>query len=440
MKTIKNNLMLSLFDYMLKVSACYMAAYLFYYLVLSRLTSYKSNRFYLLFTALLAFVIPLLNPDAFIQPQTISGSSFINRIPAFNLATAQEYIPAENAVNIFFITGAIFIAGVAVCLARFIIQFYSFKKITSKASFINAFFGVKLYQLDMDIMPFSFGNAIYVNRQRHSPEELTDIIKHESVHVHQQHTIDVLIAEVVCILNWYNPFAWLMKKAIKQNLEFLADDTVLQEGADKKSYQYLLLKVTGYSPLRIVSSFKLSSLKQRIYMMNKTRTSKKHLLKLLLMMPLITFMMFAFRSPDTAAFNIITDTQQETFMLSELSYNIADANIDKLVKNAQDKSLLQPGKGFSITIIKNERDRLRLLLEQNGYSNIGSNAISFLIDSTLTNNRFAIQVNIDLKRKESSYNNSKKQLNNIISGKRTLHPGQYSDRIPANNRQHDNNI
>jgi len=439
LKTIKNKLMLSLFDYMLKVSACYMAAYLFYRLVLSRLTSYKSNRFYLLFTALLAFVIPLLKPDMFMQPQTISDSQFINRIPAFSLRTAQEYIPAENSGSISLILAAIFFTGVIICLVKFIVQLYSYKKITSKAGFINAFFGVKLYQLDMDIMPFSFGNAVYVNQQKHSAAELNDIIKHESVHVHQQHTIDVMIAEMICILNWFNPFAWLMKKAIKQNLEFLADDTVLQEGADKKNYQYLLLKVTGYSPVSIASSFKLSLLKQRIYMMNKNKTSQKHLLKLLLMLPLIALIMFAFRNPNTNVSNTIT-MQEETFMLSELSYNIADANIDKLVKNEQDKSLLQPGKPFSITIIKNERDRLRSLLVKNGYSNIGNNAISFLIDSTLSNNRFAVQINIDLKRKESSYNNLNKQVNNITADHRILYTEQNSDRVSATSRQQNSNI
>ncbi len=49
-------------------------------------------------------------------------------------------------------------------------------------------------------------------------------------------------AEVLCILNWYNPFAWLIKKVIRQNLEFIADQKVLQNGLDKKQYQYLLLK------------------------------------------------------------------------------------------------------------------------------------------------------------------------------------------------------
>lgn len=409
--------MITVLDYMLKLSACYAAAYLFYKLVLSKLTSYKSNRFYLLFTSLLAFVFPLIKLDVLMQPETIGRSAIINKIPALNLTqAANEIIPVENSDNISFIITSIFIAGVVICLVHFILQLLSFKKLTAKASLLNTQFGIKLYQLDMDVMPFSFGNAIYLNQQKHTVTELDDIIKHESVHVHQQHTIDVIIAEIICMLNWYNPFAWLIKGAIKQNLEYLADDTVINEGADKKTYQYLLLKVTGYSPLTIASSFKLSSLKQRIYMMNKTKTSQRHLLKLLFVLPIIAFMMVAFRN-DAATHTMQTNINatEDTYMLSELRYNISDISIDQLVKGTQDKSLLQVGKPFTISIIKNERDRLKTLLEKNGYSNINSNAISFLIDSTLTNNKFAIQVNIDLKRRTVALKKSNKQTNNIIA-------------------------
>jgi len=309
--------------------------------------------------------------------------------------------------------------GSIICLAHFIIQLLSFKKVTANAKLVSSVFNIKLYHLERDIMPFSFGNAVYVNQTKHSVSELDDIIKHESVHVHQQHTMDVIFAEIICILNWYNPFVWLMKNAIKQNLEYLADDTVLKYGADKKSYQYLLLKVTGYSPLQIVSSLKISSLKQRIFMMNKTRTSKKHLLKLLLALPIVAFMMLAFRNTNSTVISGESNMQEQSFILSELSYNIPDAKIDMLVKNNNNNSLLQVGKPFSISLIKNERDRLKTLLEKNGYSSISNNAISFLIDSSSVNNRFAVQVNIDLARQKTTTYNSGKQVERSVQIKST---------------------
>jgi len=416
----------------MKISACYVVVYLFYWLVLRRLTNYKCNRFYLLVTAAFAFILPLLRLDLFVSPQMVSQSNFINHIPSFNIDTATNaYIPGGQSSDISFMLVSLFISGVVVCLSYSIMQFISFKKITAKASLINTTQGIRLYHLDIDIMPFSFGKAVYVNHHKHTRAELDDIIKHESVHSNQHHTIDVLIAEVVCMLNWYNPFAWLIKNAIKQNLEFLADDTVIKEGADKKNYQYLLLKVTGYSPLTIASSFKLSSLKQRIYMMNKTRTSQTHLLKLLLVLPLVAVMMLAFRNNDNRTASPISyNTKEEQFMLSELSYNIPDANVDLIVKKAKDASLLQVGKPFTITTIKEERDRLKTLLEKSGYNDINGNAISFLIDSSLVNNSFAVQVNIDLQRKKLSFNNSNKQVNNITANDRSA----YLQSIANDNR------
>lgn len=409
----------TIFEYMIKIAAGYALVYLFYWLVLRRLTNYKSNRFYLLSGSMFAFIIPFLRLDLFIAPKTINTSEVINSIPALNIeAITNISMPGESGNNIPVILMTLFIGGVAVCLLYFIMQLISFKRITSQAGLLQTANGISLYHLDMDIMPFSFGRSVYVNMHRHTPAELDDIIQHESVHAKQNHTVDVILAEIICMLSWYNPFAWLIKHAIRQNLEFLADDTVLKTGADKKSYQYLLLKVTGYSPLNIASSFKLSSLKQRIYMMNKTKTSQRHLLKLLLVLPIIAVMMLAFRNDGKVhVANTINNNEDETFMLSQLSYNIQDTHVDELVKSAKDKSLLQPGKSFSITTIKNERDRLRALLEKNGYSNINSHAITFMLDSTFENNRCAIEINIDLRREELSSNNSGKQTGSIATSK-----------------------
>ena len=186
-----------------------------------------------------------------------------------------------------------------ICAAHFLIQIFSFKKIKSEAKLIDIVDGIKLFHLDMDLIPFSFGNSIYLNKNHHSANELNEILQHESVHVHQKHTIDVMIAEMICIFNWYNPFVWFIKHAIKQNLEFLADDAVIRNGADKKSYQYLLLKVIGHSPLSVATNLNFSSFKKRIYMMNKTKTSKRHLLKFLFVLPVIALVMFAFRDTDS---------------------------------------------------------------------------------------------------------------------------------------------
>src|SRR5215467_4492470 len=104
--------MQTLLDYMIKISACYAVAYLFYWLVLRRLTNYKSNRFYLLFTSLFAFVIPLLRLDLFVSPQTISQSNVINYIPSLHINATNAYTPEIQSFNTSFILVTIFISGI----------------------------------------------------------------------------------------------------------------------------------------------------------------------------------------------------------------------------------------------------------------------------------------------------------------------------------------
>ena len=120
-------------------------------------------------------------------------------------------------------------------------------------------------------------------------------MRHEFIHVKQKHSIDILWGEVLCIVNWFNPFAWLIRNAIRQNLEFIADNKVLEDGIDKKQYQYLLLKVTGNNHYSIANQFNFSSLKKRIAMMNKMRSAQMHLVKFLFILPIVAVMLLAFR-------------------------------------------------------------------------------------------------------------------------------------------------
>ena len=175
---------------------------------------------------------------------------------------------------------------------------------------------MKIYHVDENIIPFSFGNSIFINRHLHSETELQEIIQHEFVHVKQLHSIDILWGEILCLLNWYNPFAWLLKKSIRQNLEFIADNKVLEKGVSKKEYQYLLLKVIGNNQYSIATQFNFSSLKKRIAMMNKLKSTKVHLVRFLFLLPVVVVMLLAFRNKDEKmqqqAYQVTQDIVRDT--------------------------------------------------------------------------------------------------------------------------------
>lgn len=266
--------------------------------MLRRLTFYNWNRWYLLLYTAASFLIPFIDISVLLQRNNLSGAGMVKFIPAMEryAGFGAKQVPAlarqEPVMSWWMI---VFLAGVLIVFTRLMIQLISMYRLRSKASLLIDE-EVKLYQVDEDIAPFSFGNAIFVNRQLHDVEELKKIISHEFVHVRQRHSLDVLWGEMLCMLNWYNPFAWLIRRSIRQNLEFIADNQVLGSGVNKKQYQYLLLKVTGGAQFRIASQFNFSSLKKRIIMMNKVRTAKVHLLRFFFVLPLAAVLLLAFRS------------------------------------------------------------------------------------------------------------------------------------------------
>ncbi len=288
-----------LIPYLLKLSISLSLVYLFYQLLLRRLTFYNNNRWYLLGYSLLSFVIPFINIAPFVENRNFSGAAVIRYIPAIENYTVTagtlQQAARGHTLDSSDIILIVFLAGLFLMLGRLLIQFASLQRIKRKAVVINDADTV-IYQVDENIIPFSFGNAIYVNKNQHSEKELEEIILHEYVHVKQRHTIDILVAEWLCIVNWYNPFAWLIRHAIRQNLEFIADNDVLKSGLDKKTYQYHLLKVVGATQYRIANSFNFSSLKKRIAMMNTLKSAKLHLVRFLFILPLIAVLLVAFRN------------------------------------------------------------------------------------------------------------------------------------------------
>jgi hypothetical protein len=210
---------------------------------------------------------------------------------------------------------------------RLFIQLLSFKRILKKAEFISGN-GIRFYQVNDSIMPFSFGNSIFVNRDLHSEQELHEIIRHEFVHVKQKHSVDIIWAEIICLLNWYNPFCWLLRASIRQNLEFIADNKVLENGVCKKEYQYLLLKVIGNSQFRIAPKFNFSSLKKRIAMMNKLKSARVNLVRFLFILPFIAGMLLAFRNGQRERQN---STKSNTSLYSTVNASLAAKQISDTV-------------------------------------------------------------------------------------------------------------
>lgn len=180
----------------------------------------------------------------------------------------------------------------ALLFVRFFIQLSSILLLAyrSRRTVIH---GVPVYRLDKPAGPFSFFKMIFIHPESHSEKEIDEILTHECTHVFQWHSVDVMICELITVICWVNPFAWLLKREVRHNLEYLADNTVIQSGYDCKSYQYHLLGLAHHyqAAATLYNSFNVLHLKNRISMMNKKRSHGIGRTKYLIFIPLAAFLM-----------------------------------------------------------------------------------------------------------------------------------------------------
>lgn len=190
-----------------------------------------------------------------------------------------------------------------VLLLRFLCQLVSIILLrnNSQSSYIC---DTEVYLLTDDEGPFSFFDWIFINPERHKSDEIEEIMMHELTHCQQLHSIDIIFSELFCIIFWFNPFVWLLKREVRLNLEYLADNNVLANGKDNKEYQYHLLGLTYRKNVAtITNNFNVLPIKKRIKMMNKKETKGILKAKYALYIPLVA-MLLAVSNLEAIARNV----------------------------------------------------------------------------------------------------------------------------------------
>jgi TonB family protein len=270
--------------YFFKVNIAIALFYLMYRLFFNKDTFWEVRRYYLLFSVLLSFAYPLISIGNWFFKQEAVNSM----IAKFALLPEMTVGAVQHSTIFSFENFALIIYGfgVFILLIRMLIQLTSILHIRfrNKNQLVQ---GKSIIVLENEITPFSFFGWVFLNPALHNEHEISEILAHELTHVRQGHSFDVIISEMLTILCWFNPFTWLLKNEIRQNLEFLADNQVIESGFNSKNYQYHLLQLSFQSPqFNLGNKFNVSPLKKRITMMNQQKTSKAGLLKYLIIAPL----------------------------------------------------------------------------------------------------------------------------------------------------------
>lgn len=133
--------------------------------------------------------------------------------------------------------------------------------------------GYSIVVMDDKVTPFSFGKSIVMSAADLEETGADTIIAHERAHIRSRHYLDIALAQSVCVIMWYNPFAWLMRGDLKLLHEYEADATVIDSGVDPEIYQKLLIRKSVGNRFRtMVNSLSYSKLKARIAMMQKEKS------------------------------------------------------------------------------------------------------------------------------------------------------------------------
>ncbi|SNR84215.1 M56 family metallopeptidase [Lutibacter flavus] len=304
-------------DYFLKASGLVIILFLFYYIFLKNETFFKSIRWYFLIGLILVLSIPLIEIPIYVEQS-------INQLNTFNYSDLQitNVEVQENSINWIQIATYLYLFGFLFFCVKFLIQLFSLGYLLSKHQFIkqgNYYF----VETSNNISPFSFFNVIIYNKSQFTIDELEQIINHEKAHVLQWHSVDTILAHLLVITLWFNPFVWLYKKAVQQNLEFLADEHALELANNQQLYQLTLLKTCKLNYCtEITNNFYNSLIKKRIIMLQKNRSTNKNQWKYALLLPILVAFILSFNTKIIAQ-------EKKLVEIEEISNLKVDLLIDK---------------------------------------------------------------------------------------------------------------
>lgn len=279
-------------DYLLKASALLTIFYGCYALFLRRETFFNCNRWFLVLGLLTSILLPLFVIPIYVQIPSTSHENF--KMVATTIQNTPETLELTSVLMYIYAAITTFFLGrmiIQLCSLIVLIKKHDKKK-TGPYSFI---------QTQQNTAPFSFFRWIVYNPEQFNRQELQLIINHEKVHAKQMHSVDVLLTDIISALFWFNPFVWLYRKALKQNLEFIADYNTQKATDCEERYQKLLLKTSlPQENLIFINTFYNSTIKKRIVMLHKSKSNLMNTWKYTIIVPILIVFAMTFNTKTIA--------------------------------------------------------------------------------------------------------------------------------------------
>lgn len=249
------------------------------------------NRIYLIAGILTSFIFPLVSVHYTVVLPAVENFNYGSAISGAQIVKHSVIPDFKTILSVLYFTGVGFVVLLAIRQGRSVFR-------AIKKSEVISLQPVKLLKTPEYTSAFSFFSYVFVNPSV-TDIETKEIMIHEMVHIRQKHWFDLLLVELLRIMQWFNPLVWIYVRFIRQNHEYLADEVALQQTSDPAIYKAVLLnQIVGVPVISLSNSFNYSPNKKRFYMMKNIMTSPYRKLKVLLILPVFAFVLFAFAKPE----------------------------------------------------------------------------------------------------------------------------------------------
>lgn len=360
-------------------SALWLSAFaLVYHVFLRNERYFLLNRLFLITGLIAALIMPFVSinlPVQIVEAATNQASVTVDLPVAQTIVTNTS----TSSISYIYVLNLLFIAGLITFIIRLSYQTIKVFLIILQSK-SNALGNLKVIKTDLFPAPFSFFSYVFVNPSI-TDIETREIVNHEAEHIRQHHWLDLMLSETVCLVQWFNPVAWLYGHYIRQNHEYLADTMALKRTNNPAVYRAVLInQLLGGEAIRLGHMFSYSLNKKRFTMMTHISIKPIHKAKLLLAIPAIIGVLFAcseldenYGSRNASKINSVNIPAKEDGMIvyvDNMIYDIQESILNDLLK----PELLQ-----SINVLKGDNALQK-------YGVLGRNGV---IEITTKNGDFA---------------------------------------------------
>ena len=260
--------------------------------LLEKETFHRLNRILILGCLIMSFAIPLVHFTGGTNPTVDMVRQAVQLPEVLINGDAKE----QSVWSWADIMTCIYIIGVVAIFLMTVVQTVRLTRQLRQCEHITDNRGNTIVLTDCATSPFCFFHYIVMSRDDYANNR-NYILTHEQEHIRLGHCIDLVILQAATIMQWFNPFVWLIGKNLKAIHEFEVDEAVLNKGIDATQYQkFLVVKAVGNRLQPFANNLNKESLKRRIIMMNQKRSNRWMMLKALFIIPVATLAVSVFAS------------------------------------------------------------------------------------------------------------------------------------------------